>query len=206
MQRQQKVENKKESVATKSSAGFSLIELLVVIAVVTVISSLILLRYGRFSGNVILSSLAYDVALSVREAQVFGLSFRESGAGTGIFSGGYGVHFDKNTPNDYFLFADIDTNKRFSAATDKVIENFSVRQSFSLSTICATLSSSSEEKCSPDIAFLDISFQRPNPDAFIVSDIASDTYKEGRVVLRSPEGQTRSIKVFSTGQISVPQE
>lgn len=195
----------RKTAAAKFSTGFSLVELLVVIGIVTVISATVLVRYGRFSGDVILGSLAYDVALSIRQAQVFGLSFRETGAGTGIFSGGYGIHFDKNTPNDYFLFSDADMNKRYNAPTDAIIENFSVRQGFSVFSLCATLSSGAE-KCNPTISSLDISFQRPNPDALIYSDLSADTYKSARIVIRAPEGQTRSISVVSTGQISVPQQ
>src|SRR3989338_10641247 len=92
---------------SKSDKGFTLMELLVVMGIIVIISSLILASNTRFGGRVILQNLAYDIALSIRQAQVYGISVRQFG---GTFSG-YGMHFVLSGPGvnttTYVLFADI---------------------------------------------------------------------------------------------------
>lgn len=49
--------------------GFSLLELLVVISIFTIITTIALFNQGQLNSNVLLTNLAYDVALTVREVQ-----------------------------------------------------------------------------------------------------------------------------------------
>ena len=56
--------------------GFTLIELLVVMSIMLILTSLFILRQQRFNSSTLLQSLAYSVALSVRQAQVYGTSIR----------------------------------------------------------------------------------------------------------------------------------
>src|SRR3989344_1409035 len=51
--------------------GFTLIELLVVSAIVVMLATVILSSHGKFGGQVLLQNFAYDVALSIRQAQVY---------------------------------------------------------------------------------------------------------------------------------------
>src|SRR3989344_5480115 len=85
--------------------GFTLVELMVVTGIFVVITSLILANNTRFGGAVLLENLAYDIALSVRRAQVYGIAVRRFGEDD--FSAGYGVNFTIGTPAVYILFADI---------------------------------------------------------------------------------------------------
>ncbi len=91
-----------------SRRGFSLIELLIAITLFGIIASSILLAYNRVSEQLFVTSLAYELALSFREAQSYGVSIREfRGGGTGTFDvGGYGLHFDSESLTTYALFAD----------------------------------------------------------------------------------------------------
>src|SRR3989344_6228445 len=79
---------------TRSSTGFTLIELLVVTAIIVIVTSLVLINNNRFGGTVLLQNLAYDMAPSVREAQVYGISVLSFG---GEFDFGYGMHFTANS-------------------------------------------------------------------------------------------------------------
>ena len=58
--------------------GFTLIELLVVVAIIVVITGLILANSNKFGGQTMLQNLSYDIALSLREAQVYGISVRSN--------------------------------------------------------------------------------------------------------------------------------
>src|SRR3989344_8294101 len=82
------------------SAGFTLIELLVVTAIIVVVSGVVLANQNRFGGQVLLQNFAYDVALSIRQAQVYGLAVARAGSGgTATFGTSYGIHFEIDDPS-----------------------------------------------------------------------------------------------------------
>lgn len=89
------------------NAGFSLVELLVAIALFGTIASLILFSYRKVSNQLFVTTLAYEIALSLRQAQSYGVSVHEFRDGeTGTFDVGYGLHFDSGSLKTYALFAD----------------------------------------------------------------------------------------------------
>jgi prepilin-type N-terminal cleavage/methylation domain-containing protein len=180
--------------------AFSLIELLVVIGIFTVISALVLANHSRFNSSVLLGSLAYDIALSVREAQVYGVSVRGV---SNNFQAGYGIHF--SSPNSYILFADTypagTPNKKYDPQ-DTIVSTYTLSNGHSISRFCGV--NGNVQDCSDNgaITSLDIVFLRPEPDATI-SSTASGPYAEGVITVSSGGGGTRTITVGSTGQISV---
>lgn len=182
--------------------AFSLIELLVAVSIFLVISTVILANHSRFNSSVLLGSLAYDVALSIREAQVFGLSVRQFGSG---FQVGYGVHFTNS--NTYVFFVDVNANKKYDEATDSIVRTYTLSRGHTFQRFCGT-NSIGIEKCSDSaspITHLDIVFLRPDPDA-VISSSEPGVYSSGRVIVTSPSGDTRTVQIASTGQISVQNE
>ena len=185
----------------QGSLGFTLIELLVVMGIMVVISSLVLARYSQFNGVVLLRALAYDVGLSFREAQVFGISGRSTG---GTFAYRYGVYMAKSAPAQYILFGDTNNNSVYDPS--EVITAYSMRPGYGMSEICARRSDG-VNRCATtgDIASITVMFKRPEPDAVIKTDIAGETYTDVTVTLISPSTATRSVTVTTTGQISINQ-
>jgi type II secretory pathway pseudopilin PulG len=181
--------------------GFSLIELLVVTGIFIVIAGVVLANNSRFQSSVLLGNAAYDVALSIRQAQVYGLSTREF---AGEFQVGYGIHFAG--PTEYFLFADLGLtkNKRYDADVDQIVQTYTLGRGHTILRFCGIASDQSEH-CSDNAAaltHLDIAFLRPNPDSTITGD-APAPYSSGKIVVTSGSGETRTVSVQSTGQISV---
>ncbi|HJL55718.1 MAG: prepilin-type N-terminal cleavage/methylation domain-containing protein [Candidatus Pacebacteria bacterium] len=186
----------------KNQKGFSLVELIVAVAIFLIITSIILVKHSEFSGTLLIENLAYDIALSVRKAQVFGLSVREFTAGSNEFNVGYGVHFDSASNNTYIFFADRNRNEKYDDSSE-ILEIFTLRKGNIVSEFCGTLSNGTE-KCSPsDISFLDIVFERPNPDAIIKSNLSGDEYASSKITVTSPQGTQWNINIVLTGQISV---
>lgn len=189
-----------------SLRGFSLIELLVVVGIFAMISSVILANHNRFNSSVLLGSLAYNIALSIREAQVYGLSVKQFSS---QFQVGYGVRFTTGAPS-YSLFADVSQNgnppnKKYDV-TDSIVDTYSVGQGHVIQKFCGE-TSSQVQQCSDGstavtIDHLDIVFFRPEPDANISSS-EPGYYSRAIIIVASPNLNTRTITIASTGQITV---
>jgi len=191
------------------TAGFTLVELMVVTGIFVVITSLILANNTRFGGAVLLENLAYDIALSVRRAQVYGIAVRRFGEDD--FSAGYGVNFTIGTPAVYILFADIypisTGNGIYEPVQSELVDSVSIQGGYRIIDLCATSPNSLSETCG--LTALDILFKRPEPGAFIskngISGIANPAalQEKGRIILESPRGNKTSVIVEASGQIAV---
>jgi len=179
-----------------SATGFTLVELLVSIGIFTLITTVSVFNYSTFNASVALTNLAYEVALSVRQAQFYGITVKQS-ASSGGFDSGYGVHF--TTANAYTLFEDRDRDHIYDTTPEEALETYSIQKGNTISRICVV---STSVDCSP--TSLDLSFVRPNPDTFIVKNgVAGVYYASAIVCLSSPKGTYRKVLVEATGQISV---
>ena len=180
--------------------GFTLIELLVTTSILVVITSVVLVNNARFGGAILLQSLAYDVALSVRQAQVYGISVARFGANT--FSAGYGMHFDTTSPTTYLFFADaVSANGIYDMG--ELVPNgaTTIGHNYIIAALCAP--AGADATSCTRVSKLDILFKRPDPDASIRADSGATLYDSGRVILQSPRGDLMSVVVQANGQISV---
>ena len=60
----------------KEQGGFTLLEVIVVVAIFGIMTAVVIFNYSNFSSRVILTNMAYEIALTTRQAQVFGLGAR----------------------------------------------------------------------------------------------------------------------------------
>lgn len=200
-----------------SARGFTLIELLVVTGIIVVITGVVLANNSRFGGVVTLENLTYDVALTIRQAQVYGISVARFGTNT--FTAGYGVDFNLSSPGTYAMFADaISANGLYDCPSPgtsdcELVQSVTLNQGYRISDLCVT-SSSGTETCystSSSPSHIDVLFKRPEPDAWISADGAScilvppngPCQASARIVITSPRGDVASVVVEDNGQISV---
>lgn len=193
---------------TQSSArGFTLVELLVSIGIFTLITTMSVFSYSDFNSNVLLTNLAYEIALSVRQAQFYGITVKQS-ASAGNFDSGYGVHLTKNATS-YTLFEDGkgsgDLDHEYQAGEE--LETYSIQKGNFISSLCVNGSVQGSLDCT--LTTLDLSFVRPNPETYValstgVGPAVLDLAKTTSVIcVASPKGTVRKVTVESTGQISV---
>jgi hypothetical protein len=184
------------------------VELLVVTAIIVVVTSVVLANNNRFGGIVQLESLAYDIGLSIRQAQVYGISVQRFGSST--FSAGYGMHFALSSPNTYVLFADSAGTGIFDPAQNasEIVQQTTIAQGYKISDLCVTPpQTGASEICG--VGSVDVIFVRPEPDAWISNAGAScvvDTslcQRALRITVVSPRGERMDIVVEANGQISV---
>lgn len=180
--------------------GFTLVELLVSIGIFTVITSMAVFNHAQFNNSVLLTNLAYEIALSVRQAQFYGITVRQSTTAPGTYDSGYGIRFDLGTSNtQYSLYEDLPPQNHVYASGE-LLESFAIQKGNRISKILVTNSSGAVS--TPSI--VDISFIRPNPDTYITTGgLATPYYAKAEICVTSPGSLHRLIVIESTGQISV---
>ncbi len=205
---------------SRPARGFTLIELLVVCGIMIIVTSIVLANNNEYGGQVLLQNFAYDVALSVRQAQVYGISVQRFGSGvSSSFTAGYGIHFDISTPTTYILFADaVNPNGLYDCPSPgtscELVTANTINSGYFISKLCAPAGTDSSS-CQA-VSKIDILFLRPEPDALITACGATCTtscllnnsacVSSARVVLESPHGDTMSVSIEANGQIAVDQK
>lgn len=180
-------------------------------AIFVVLSGVVLANNARFGNVIILQNLAHDIALSIRQAQVYGIAVRRCDPSvTDLcdeiqqqFEVAYGVHFSKES-SAFELFVDVDNNGSYDDGETVLATD--IAGGYLIEDLCTTPSDGGGEDCSHEE--LDIVFRRPEPDACINGTFDEDgdcVSPEGRaritVVAKSDDAAT--VIVESTGQISV---
>lgn len=196
--------------------GFTLIEFMVVIGIFVVMTAIILTRYTKLKSNVSIDTLAQDVALSIRKAQLFSVGVRETDSALGkIIPPGYGISVPQTTApgadKTYMFFADLNFpiqggNKEYDDMSGGVVCGTSMLDNNQ--ECLETMIISSEEYInatyvngSPCNSRLDIVFTRPNLTATI--SCGGSTYSEAKIEIKNPEGRTKSIIIPTAGNIYV---
>jgi type II secretory pathway pseudopilin PulG len=157
--------------------AFTLVEMIVVLAIITIITGVVLNGQQNFNKSLIITDTAYTIALSIRQAQTYGLSSRTFGSQTAA-KYAYGVHLDASnatTKKSYTVFADISGtappsfcqlgtagqpdaklgNCLFdvSASPSEVLQQYTFGRGFSISEICGRdAGNPSTIHCSTDLS------------------------------------------------------
>lgn len=197
-------------IASKRAGGFTLVELLVSIAIFTIMTTLVVVKYGSFNQSVLFTNLAYDIAAVIRTAQVYGVSVRMTDSVLTGYETAYTVMFSSqaNTPDSsgatrdrFVLFSDIDADGIYDDGHDAVVSTNSLKrgaiiQGFCESSSCQDLSSETR---------VSITFKRPDPDAIICLYGSQTRCGIGylKILIRNPDGGQRAVVVRSNGQIAV---
>lgn len=187
--------------------GFTLIEMLVVVGIIVVVSGVVLASNNRFSGQTLLLNLAYDIALSMRQAQIYGVAVKkfERANGTSVYAAGYGMHFARSSPTTYVLFADTSDNGVYNSG--ELVQSTDIGSGYRVSKICATALDCAAVNGSSSV---DIVFRRPESDAWIsragqtcTPAQAANCQSAACIFVESPHSDNYVILVRDSGQISV---
>lgn len=207
-----------------------MIEMLMVLAIFTILTSIVMYNYSEFNSKTIMSNMAYEIALSVRQAQVYSLGVRGQ-AGNEEFDNRYGVYFNNeyNGGKNFIFFfdkkpveaggepngwCDGDANEPNCMACvsgGECLEKVTLTRDIFVGQICISDSIdpvSENGICNGTNSSKDdasITFDRPNPDAKVST---SDTRpynvpKNVGIVVKNKFGNQRAVIIRSTGQISV---
>lgn len=167
-------------------------EMVVTVGIFALISTVVIVRNAQFDNETLLQNLAYDIALSVRQAQQFGVNVRASGED--VFEGAYGAHFDAESET-YYAFIDVDEDGIYDEP-EELLETYTLGRGATIGTICHVQAGGDD--CS--LGHLDIVFRRPDPDAVINGGSISQASIE---LVSARQGGSRIISIESTGSISI---
>ncbi|MBI2120099.1 MAG: prepilin-type N-terminal cleavage/methylation domain-containing protein [Parcubacteria group bacterium] len=187
--------------------GFTVFELLVTIGVFALLSALAIANFKSVDNSLILRNVASQVAMVTRKAQIYGISVKGVNAGGTVFPS-YGVNFNTTTALDrtrFTLFADLDpdgagpglSNDVFDGACpgSECVQRYTLAKGYTIQGLEGPFGASRDQ--------LNITFTRPNPDTVIKEGAAGSGYQNGKIIIQSKSGDTKTIVVWKTGQISV---
>lgn len=185
--------------------GFGLIELMVSISIMTLVSTVILVKNRSFNNALLLRNQAYEVAFSLRQAQLLAVSGSKENVAA---SNQYGIYFDVSSVNAsrYRVFRDdsnASTNQGWYNTGDVSIGTLGTLDS---RFVIKDITDSGGNSLTGDT--LTITFIRPNFDAYFKTSAGASV--SGPVYLKiGPKEGTyvnepyRLVEITSTGQISV---
>ena len=203
---------KKKNIIYKK--GFTLVELLITIVIFVMLTGVVLFNQNKFDSTILLKNLAYDIALTIRQAQTYGVNVKESQI-SGEFTS-YGVYVNMSENKKIIFFSDLSKSKdgRFSDEDttcspndidSECLQKYTLKRGNYISKLCVL--STDNTSCS-EVNKLTIDFMRPNPDAYIYADddfVNRKKYAE--IELSSGDGSSKSsIVVTSVGQIYVKKQ
>ena len=195
--------------------GFTLIELLITITMFVMITGIVLFNSNSFDSSVLLHNFAYDVALTIKQAQSYGVNVKENSIG--IFDYDYGVYFDTVTADyrtHFILFNDVPpvngvadkyyTNSASvsSCPTDnpECIQKYTIKNGSFIKSVCA---GDDADHCT-QVNQLSILFHRPNLGAEIYTNNQSiNPQLYANIILSAKNGATTTIVVTKVGQIYI---
>lgn len=197
--------------------GYTLLELSITLFIILTITAISRFGKTQYERSLVLTNLAYDIALAVRQAQVYGVNTRQADVtSTGSFNVGYGVRFSSPDSTSFFVFLDAD-NDRAYGGSDSMVRNgsYTIKNNNRISSVCVVPVTDSTT-CTSVVPVLDITFRRPDPDACFnptglavpnartaSSCMTAMPYSEARITIQSPAGNSKVIKVYATGQVTV---
>lgn len=181
------------------NCGFTLVELVVTISIFVIISTLVFANYPKFRSQLSLKKTSQEIALAVREAQVYSLSVREYNE---TFPG-YGVHFDASKPDTVLLFADTNNNNSYDEG-DGTVKEYKIRISETISNLCGDQEKSPPGSC--DLLQLDAVYLRPNPLITLKGKDNGGTlpdFSDAEILISSSGGDSKKIIIWVSGQITI---
>jgi hypothetical protein len=186
--------------------------MIVTIGIFTLLSTTVIANFRSVDNTLVLRNVAYQVAVIVRKAQIFGISNKgiNNGAGVEVFPV-YGASFETGvagTPpanTRFTLFADFPTpggNLMLNGGcpSSECVQRYLLRKGYTIQNLYINRKTSP-----PGISRdrIDVTFTRPNPDATFRTSPVSAGVNDAEIVIRSPGGSIKTIIIWKTGQISV---
>lgn len=179
------------------SKGVTLIEMMVVLAIFGILLSIVVFNYNKFTDDTVLTNMAYEVALSVREAQLFGTAVKGQ---TSEFGHPVGLYFTQNS-DSYVLF--IDNNDLKFNSPDTTYNTLTLLRKITISG----LKISSSGYCGGSLSSAVVLFKRPDVEPYVGTNSSdAEKYKKLQIQLITKGGKSKYVIINEVGSIEVKSE
>lgn len=183
--------------------GFTLVEMLAVLAIFSILTSVVVFNYSKFRSDTILTNMAYEVALSIREAQIYGVSARGVATGGTVgFNTPYGIYAPMNS-SSYYVVADNDKNGYFTGnclGDDQCVTTYTMQNSIKITG----LQYKTNNNCTSESGGLTFLFKRPNPEPYISKNPGNALSNVSLAVITVSSGAgSKYVVVYNNGQVTV---
>jgi len=188
-----------------SACGFTLIEMLVVISIFTIMTGVVLANLPQFRERTALQLVAQKMAVTIREAQVYGVGVKSFGVdfpSHGIYL--YPTTGGSSNLKSYILFADNPTsNNKYDPSTE-FVTRYDLTGMVEIQKI-ETYNQVDAPPLTPRPDGFHIVFQRPKTEADFADSLGNTiSASYAKITLVSTRSlETRTVWVWNTGQISV---
>lgn len=180
------------------SRGVTLIEMMVVLAIFGILLSIVVFNYNKFTDDTVLTNMAYEVALSVREAQLFGTAVKGQ---TREFDNPVGLYFTPNS-DSYVLFIDNNNDLKFNFP-DTTYNTLTLLRKITISG----LEISSSGSCGGSLSSAVILFKRPDVEPYVGDNSSvAEKYKKLQIQLITKGGKSKYVIINEVGSIEVKSE
>ncbi len=187
---------------SRRNSGFTLIEMIVVVAIVLIMSAIVLGNLPAFRDKTSLDLVAQEVAITIRQAQVFGISTRVAG---GSFPS-HGIYFDSSVKDQFVLFADLaggrtnayDVGDGCGEITTECVELFKLTGGITIDGI--------KDNQNNSLLALNIIFQHPDPEAHFYGSTGNALPIDPsyvKIKIQDNKGNSKNIVVYRSGHIYV---
>lgn len=206
-----------------TTEGFTLAELVVSIAIMLGIIAMVLTNQNTYTEGASLKNLANDIGLSIRQAQIYGISVKAL-PNTEDFTSAFGIDFNLTSGSGnntiYLFFADRgnvqDGYYNYTGnwsdcptgGNSECLQKMTTSTGNIISSLCP-INNSDFAVCSEGVTRVNITFLRPETSANIIlfntdgNQIPFSGFRGVEINLSSISGGKRSVRVYNTGQISV---
>lgn len=211
--------NSYKKIKSQIKSGFTLVEMIVVIAIFSLIMSVALWNQRELNNNILITNLAYEIALAIRETQAYGIGVRTNTVNptSADFQKAFGLHVDLANDKQWVLFQDKNNDSIYSVDETFAIYKFQNQNGNRIVALCidhpATSPCFRHTEATPlgsSYITLDILFKRPNPEAMFQGDKGLGSgpvvglQGPAYIVVNTPNNKNcRAIVVEATGQIKV---
>lgn len=206
--------------------GFSMVEFVVVLVIFSIMSGITLFNYNEYRSRIEQTNVTQDIALTIRQAQVYGLSGSDRQVGDAYTDPGdiFGAQVlditqDRSirglallpSQQRIIIFEDINRNRQYDPNDDRMIDErtiISSRIHFDVCLVQGVLQNGWDD-CSEIVPagegedYISITFERPYPDTTIRYN-GSESYSHVLIGVQGPYTNIqRYVEVTPIGRISV---
>ncbi len=204
----------------QTSKAFTVVELIVVIGIFVLMTTITSFKYNKFIKQSQISELAHDIALTIRQMQVYGISASGKLIANENFEGTEDTFFDATSgqvrditqdrsvrgvsiygpEKKIILFEDANRNHVYDDGTDVVIDERDIRYNVHIGFILCDADGNCNKT---ESGRLDISFQRPYPDAtmYFTDGASHSPVDHAQIMVMASGVKAKSISVNAIGNI-----